>query len=240
MTARLLSPLACLACLGTVLLLLAGCAQPGSVARPSVVRGDTTVRPAEPVPSVVSRGSLVPIQQQAAGQRGLFEERRVMRVGDTLTVILNETTRASKDGGTKASRQSNNTSDLGLRLSSSGSGSATATDIKLGAGAAGTTGFDAKGGSSASNQFSGTITVTVREVLPNGNLNVAGEKQVAVGAEEEVIRFSGVVFPQSMQGSTILSSQVADARIEYRGAGVTDQVQRPGWLSRLFMTYAPN
>jgi lysyl-tRNA synthetase class 2 len=54
------------------------------------------------------------------------------------------------------------------------------------------------------------------------------------------IRFAGVVHPQSVRDNTVLSSQVADARIEYRGAGVTDEVQRPGWISRLFMKYGPN
>lgn len=222
------------------LLALVGCAETASVARPSLVSGETSVRPPVPVPAVSSRGSLVPIQPQTAGSRGLFEERRAIRVGDTLTVILNETTRASKDGGTKASRQSNNSADIGLRINNSSQATSSSNDIRLGASVGGNTGFDSKAGSSASNQFSGTITVTVIEVLPNGNLSVAGEKRLAVGAEEEVIRFAGVVFPQSMQGSTVLSSQVADARIEYRGAGVTDEVQRPGWLTRLFMKYAPN
>lgn len=221
-------------------LVLVGCAETASVKRPSLVTGETSVRPPVPVPAVSSRGSLVPIQPQTAGSRGLFEERRAVRVGDTLTVILNETTRASKDGGTKASRQSSNTADIGLRINNASQGASSSNDIRLGASVGGKTGFDAKAGSSASNQFSGTITVTVIEVLANGNLNVAGEKRLAVGAEEEVIRFAGVVFPQSMQGSTVLSSQVADARIEYRGAGVTDEVQRPGWLTRLFMQYAPN
>ena len=219
---------------------LSGCAQRASVTQPPLVRGETSVRPSEPLPIVASKGSLVPIQAAAAGPRGLFEERRAVRVGDTLTVILNETTRASQDGGTKASRQSNNTTDLGMRLSNSKQGLASTSDTRLGLNFGGNTGFDAKAGSSQSNQFSGTITVTVIEVLLNGNLKVAGEKRLAVGAEEEVIRFAGVVFPQSMQGSTVLSSQVADARIEYRGAGVTDEVQRPGWLTRLFMQYAPN
>lgn len=219
-----------------VLLALTGCAQPASIRQPSIVQGETSVRPPQPAPTVTSAGSLVPVQIASAGQRGLFEERRTVRVGDTITVILNETTRASKDGGTKASRQSNNTADIGLRTSTTGN----ATDTRVGLNAGGNTGFDAKSGSSASNQFSGTITVTVLEVLPNGNLRVAGEKRLAVGAEEEIIRFAGVVFPQNIQGSTVLSSQVADARIEYRGAGVTDEVQRPGWLTRLFMQYAPN
>lgn len=223
-------------CLG----LLSACAGGASSARPPLVSGDTSARPVEAVAVVTSKGSLVPLQTYQAGAKGLFEERRAIRVGDTLTVILNETTRASKDGGTKANRQSNSSTDFGLRMSNSGQSSATSTDIRLGATLSGNTGFDAKAGTTASNQFSGTITVTVLEQLPNGNLKVAGEKRLAVGAEEEIIRFAGVVFPQNIQGSTVLSSQVADARIEYRGAGITDEVQRPGWLTRMFMRHAPN
>jgi flagellar L-ring protein precursor FlgH len=219
---------------------LGGCAGGPSATRPALVQGDTSVRPAVPVAVVASKGSLVPLQTYQAGAKGLFEERRAIRVGDTLTVLLNETTRASKDGGTKANRQSNNSTDVGLRMANNSQASSSSTDIRLGANMSGTTGFDAKAGTSASNQFSGTITVTVLEQLPNGNLKVAGEKRLAVGAEEEIIRFAGVVFPQNIQGNTVLSSQVADARIEYRGAGVTDEVQRPGWLTRLFMQYAPN
>ena len=88
--------------------------------------------------------------------------------------------------------------------------------------------------------ISGTITVTVLEVLSNGNLNVAGEKRLAVGHEEEVIRFGGIVSPSNLQGNSVLSSQVADARIEYRGVGITDQVQIPGILTKLFTRYSPN
>ena len=82
--------------------------------------------------------------------------------------------------------------------------------------------------------------MTVLEVLPNGNLNVAGEKRLAVGHEEEVIRFGGIVSPSTLQGNTVLSSQVADARIEYRGQGITDQIQNPGMLTKLFTKFSPN
>jgi flagellar L-ring protein precursor FlgH len=189
--------------------------------------------------------SLVPASQvNPAPYRGLFEDRRAVRVGDTLTVLLNETTRASKDGGTVASRNSANSVNMGLNAIRNQTGTPNSTSSKralsVGINSAGNTNFDSKAGSSASNQFSGTITVTVLEVLPNGNLNVGGEKRLAVGNEEEVIRFGGIVSPVNLQGNTILSSQVADARIEYRGAGITDEVKNPGWLTKLFVRYSPN
>jgi flagellar L-ring protein precursor FlgH len=168
----------------------------------------------------------------------LFEERRAVRVGDTLTVMLNETTRASKDIGTNARRLSSNSVNAGFNMST---GSASKpTSLNGGLNSNGNTNFDSKGGSSASNQFLGTITVTVLEVLPNGNLNVAGEKRLAVGNEEEVIRFGGIVSPATLQGNSVLSSQVADARIEYRGLGITDQIQTPGMLTKLFARFSPN
>jgi flagellar L-ring protein precursor FlgH len=227
----------------SVVSLLVGCAAPvaqNSANLPSIVRADTSARPAQDSRSA-TKGSLVPVAQiQATSNRGLFEDRRPGRIGDTLMVILNETTRASKLGGTQASRNSNNSMSGNLNLGATvGSGSSNSRDARLGANSTGLTNFDSKGGSSASNEFSGMITVTVMEVLTNGNLVVAGEKRLAVGAEEEVIRFSGVVMPQNIQGGSIPSSMVADARIEYRGAGVTDEVQRPGWFTQLFMRYAP-
>jgi flagellar L-ring protein precursor FlgH len=227
-----------------VLAVLAGCAAPvtqPSANLPSLVRTETSARPTQDN-RAASKGSLVPVAQiQAPSSRGLFEDRRAGRVGDTLMVILNETTRASKLGGTQASRNSNNSMSGNLNMGATvGSGSSNNTrDARLGANTSGLTNFDSKGGSSASNEFSGMITVTVMEVLTNGNLVVAGEKRLAVGAEEEVIRFSGVVMPQNIQAGSIPSSMVADARIEYRGAGVTDEVQRPGWFTQLFMRYAP-
>jgi flagellar L-ring protein precursor FlgH len=230
-----------------LLALLAGCAQApskSSASLPPVVATDTTTRPRALEAPPVSRGSLVPTSMiQNPSHRGLFEVRRPVRAGDTLMVMLNETTRASKLGGTQASRASGNTfgSNANLGLNASGSTSVSrAMDGKLNAGTTGNTNFDSKGGSSASNEFSGMITVTVMEVLLNGNMVVAGEKRLAVGAEEEVIRFSGVVNPQNIQAGSIPSSMVADARIEYRGSGVTDEVQRPGWLTQLFMRHSPN
>ena len=222
----------------SVAAILAGCAELPSASKQSLVNGDTTARPETQAVVSTSKGSLVPTSRPASTtHRGLFEERRAVRVGDTLTVMLNETTRASKDIGTNARRLSSNGLNAGFNIRN---GTAAPTTLNGGLNTNGNTNFDSKGGSSASNQFLGTITVTVLEVLPNGNLNVAGEKRLAVGHEEEVIRFGGIVSPSTLQGNTVLSSQVADARIEYRGQGITDQIQSPGLLTKLFSKFSPN
>ncbi len=234
-----------IALLLSTLAALAGCAELPSANKQSLLGSETTIRPQAQDVVFTSRGSLVPASQtNAAPFRGLFEDRRAVRVGDTLTVLLNETTRASKDGGTMTSRNSANSASVGLNAGTNQSGTTTNStnnrQLSAGVNSNGTTNFDSKAGSSASNQFSGTITVTVLEVLPNGNLNVGGEKRLAVGNEEEVIRFGGIVSPVNLQGNTVLSSQVADARIEYRGAGITDEIKNPGWLTKLFVRYSPN
>ena len=100
--------------------------------------------------------------------------------------------------------------------------------------------FSGKGESAANNTFTGTITCTVIEVLPNGNLLVSGEKLVAINQGEEFIRFSGVVNPANVTTSnTVISTQVADARIEYKANGFIDSAQTMGWLSRFFLTFMP-
>jgi len=223
----------------SVMAILSGCAELPSASKPSLVTGDTTARPSAQETVTASKGSLVPLSKPvSATNKGLFEERRAVRVGDTLTVMLNETTRASKDIGTNARRLSSNGVNAGFNMNTGSTSKPVA--INGGLNTNGNTNFDSKGGSSASNQFLGTITVTVLEVLPNGNLAVAGEKRLAVGHEEEVIRFAGVVSPSTLQGNSVLSSQVADARIEYRGLGITDQIQNPGILTQLFAKFSPN
>ncbi len=100
--------------------------------------------------------------------------------------------------------------------------------------------FEGKGETGSDNMLTGTITVTVVEVLPNGNLLVAGEKQVGVNQNVDVLRFSGVVAPQSIQvDNRVASNKVADARVEFRGRGDVDRAQTVGWLSRFFLSWLP-
>ena len=100
--------------------------------------------------------------------------------------------------------------------------------------------FQGKGGTEASNNFTGTITATVIEVLPNGHLVIAGEKQIGLNKNVEVMRFSGRVDPRSIQaGNTVASSQIADVRIQYKGQGQQAEAQGIGWLARFFLSVLP-
>ena len=100
--------------------------------------------------------------------------------------------------------------------------------------------FDASGAASNTNSFSGSITVTVIDVYPNGNLLVSGEKQIAIGRETQYVRLSGVVNPTFLGvNNQINSTQVADARIEYKGNGPIDEASAMGWLARFFLSIMP-
>ena len=90
------------------------------------------------------------------------------------------------------------------------------------------------------NLFSGTVTATVTAVLPNGNLVVAGEKQIGVNGEVDTLRFSGVVNPLTIQpGNTVSSTQVADARLEAISRSSVDPARVAGFLGRFFLSFMP-
>ena len=96
------------------------------------------------------------------------------------------------------------------------------------------------GGTQAANTFSGSITATVAEVLPNGHLLVTGEKQIGVNHNVDVLRFTGTVDPRAiLPGSRINSDQVADVRVESKGRGPQHEAQTVGWLTRFFFNVSP-
>jgi len=235
--------------LGVLAVFLSGCAATSSTQR-SLVETETTATPSGRAVPPVSAGSLTPASTAINGEyRSLLTGYRASRVGDTLTVVLDELTRATKDGSTTTNREARNRFGAGADLTiydttrRTGAGQLVDDRDRRARGSVdidGSSSFNGSGVSSASNRFVGTISVTVVEVLANGNLRVAGEKRLAVGAEEEIIRFGGVVAPINISRNTVLSSHVADARIEYRGAGATDLAKRPGWLTRFMLRASPN
>ena len=99
--------------------------------------------------------------------------------------------------------------------------------------------FAGKGASDANNLFTGTVAVTVVEVLSNGNLRIAGEKRMGINQGIEYIRLSGIINPDAVVGNSVSSTQIADARLEYRGEGAMAEAQTMGWLARIFLSVLP-
>ena len=208
--------------------LLAGCvttAPPTSVAQPM------TARPEPRNASAPLNGAIYNI----ASMRPLFEDRRARFVGDTITINIAETTQASKKGSTTAERSQSVDMSIdkvtGLPIKSLQGTALSANDTNK---------FGGKGENSSSNAFTGVLTVTVIEVLSNGNLLVSGEKQIGLKEGEEFIRFSGVVNPTTITATnSVQSTQVADARIEFKANGFVDSAQVMGWLNRFFLSFLP-
>lgn len=165
----------------------------------------------------------------------LFEDQRPRHVGDILTIVISEKADASKNSATTSSRSGKLQADLGVTPRILG-GLLQGQNANL----AGDNSLDAKGGANAANVFNGVITVTVIDVMPNGNLVVSGEKQMLINQGTEFIRFSGVVNPNTVVGNnSVLSTQVADARIEYSSKGFIAEAQTMGWLQRFFLNVMP-
>ena len=216
-------------------LLFGGCAQiprEPLVQLPMTARADTQVRPVAPVNGAIYRTGF--------GAQALFEDRRPRYVGDTLTILVSENVNASKNSAVNASRDGSASTALALVPQIIGAIFGDLISSTQDAKANGKNDLSAKGGANATNTFNGTITVTVVEVLHNGNLLVSGEKQILINQGTEFIRFSGVVNPRTVSGNnTVPSTQVADARIEYSAKGYIDEAQTMGWLQRIFLSVLP-
>ena len=198
---------------------------------PTNVHQPMSARPAPRLDTRPATGSIY----QAGASRTLFEDRRARYVGDTMHITITETTSASTKSNTNASKSTSISASVPTVSGLPGKGlQGLALDASSSNSLAG------KGDAAANNVFTGTITVTVIEVLANGNLLVSGEKQVSVGGGTEYIRLSGVVNPYFINAAnTIESTKVADARIEYRESGVISEAQVMGWLARFFLTALP-
>jgi flagellar L-ring protein FlgH len=209
---------------------LAGC----SVVYPRVQLDDAPPQPVLPsVELPPTNGSLF----HAASYRPLFEEHRARVAGDTLTITIQEKVSASAKSTSSIEKKGEVDASIkavpGVRANSFANGRAAAT------GSSSNT-FDGKAGTESSNDFSGVITVLVRQVLPNGHLLIAGEKQIGVNNTVDVLRFTGQVDPRSIQpGNTVTSVQVANVRLEHRGRGQAAEAQAMGWLGRIFLNVLP-
>jgi len=208
---------------------LGGCA---SMATPQVDMLTAVPHTAVPAPlPPPTQGAIF----QVASYRPLFEDRRARLVGDTLTIQIEEQITASQQSTSKIDRASSLSGSIAaLPFASVGSLGRLSSDAKS------DVSTNADGKTNSTNTFAGTITVLVQQVLPNGNLLVAGEKQLGVNQNVDVMRFSGIVNPVTIRaGNVVSSTQIAEARLEQRGRGDIGKVQGFGWLTRFFLSIAP-
>jgi flagellar L-ring protein precursor FlgH len=205
------------------MLALAGCSTTPS----SIVQRPTSARPILADLAPPSNGAIY----QASSYRPLFEDRRGRHIGDMLTISIVEKTAAVKAGASSG----NKTGSVSFAAPGLLQGRLGATVAANGA-----TKFADGDNQSASNTFSGSIGVTVTEVLANGNLIVAGEKQIAMNKGVEFIRFSGMINPDTIQsGNMVSSTVVADARVEYRTNSQIDRAEMTAMASRFFQSLLP-
>jgi len=185
------------------------------------------VAPADLRPPVQSSGSIY----QAGYDMRLFEDHTAKRVGDILTITLQEKTKAIKSANLETKKDTAMSAEV---PSIFGIAASALTGQKIKTTLASKKEFNGEGDADQSNSLTGNISVTVVEVLPNGNLSVRGEKRVTLNQGDEFIRLSGIVRPVDINASNIVTSdKVADVTIMYIGEGAVADSSKMGWMARI-------
>ena len=222
---------------GAASLVVSGCAfnEPPPVELHDQTKPLPATAIAVPQPQAQATGGLF----QANRYRPPFESRRARLVGDLVTIQIAEKVTASQQSSSTVNRDSKMSAGITDLPGLTGGALGTAKKLgKLGVGS--NTDFEGGGGTTSANTFTGSITATVVEVLPNGHLLVTGEKQIGVNQNVDVLRFTGTVDPYLLAPNSIISStQVANVRVESRGRGQQNSAQAIGWLSRFFLSFIP-
>ena len=173
------------------------------------------------------------IYQASAGYAPLIVGNRARGLGDMVTILLLESTSTSKSTAGDTSRDGN----ASIIPPSAGIFSFLNPNA-LNASAGGS--FSGSGSAAQQSQLTGTVTVTIAAIYPNGTAEVVGEKQMSLSQGEEWVQFAGRIRLVDIDAdNTLPSSRVANARIIYGGSGAVQQASRPGWLSRFFNALSP-
>lgn len=184
-------------------------------------------------PAVAQNGSLWPVNR---GERGMFADRKAMQTGDIVTVVVAEAA-AATSAQTKSSSRSSNIEDVVTQFFFDPSVS------KLGThnGALPATNISGSASYSGGGQVNNTQTLTARaavlvaDVLPNGTLVVEGVRVVTFSGETQYVVLHGLVRPDDVSAAnTVLSTNIADARVEFVSQGSLTDAQKRGWLAKLY------
>ncbi|MHB1676845.1 MAG: flagellar basal body L-ring protein FlgH [Sulfuriferula sp.] len=206
--------------------LLAGCA----VVPDSIVRQPMTVKPPQAV-AAPDNGAIY----QVSNYQPLLEDKRPHYIGDIITIMISETNNAGKNASSSGSKSGSVAAGiptmLGLPFKTLQGMSVSASSANKNA---------ATNALTSADNFTSTLTVTVVDVEPNGNLVVRGEKQVSLDTGIEYIRFSGVIDPATISaGNFVSSTQVADAKIEYRSDTRIDKASVMSAMTKFFLSVLP-
>ncbi|HAJ70562.1 MAG TPA: flagellar biosynthesis protein FlgH [Methylophilaceae bacterium] len=210
-------------CLSLMMLMLSACA----ITPDTITKQPNTARPAA-VPSTPAKSGAI---FNNAAYRPLFEDRRPRYIGDIVTINIVENTTATKAGGSSGSKDGKVDSSVDAFLGKA--------IPKATMSASASSSYEDKAAANSSNAFNGSITATVTEVLSNGYLMVSGEKQISLDKGTEFVRFSGVINPDTITtGNVVISTKVADARIEYRTNSKIDAAEIASMFARFFLSMA--
>ena len=166
-----------------------------------------------------------------------FGRGRNYQVGDLVTVLLNESTQAARSQKTDVSREASNTAVPAGVAARVEKAIPLLSGINLNES---TTASSGKGSADQKASLSGSVTVTVIEILANGNMVVRGEKKLGLSEGTEVIQVSGVIRPQDIgPNGTVQSLRLANAQISYRGSGELAAASKPGWGTSGLLKFWP-
>ncbi len=178
-------------------------------------------------PAPATNGSLY--RQNMA--MGLFADSKATRIGDIITIVLQERTASRKSSNIEMIKDNEIAVQPGTVLGTEPS----LGELGLGVDLSAEREFTGEADADQSNQLTGTISVTVTDTLPNGTLVVRGEKWMTLNRGNEYIRISGLVRPDDVTPDNMVSStKIANARITYSGTGDFADSQQMGWVSRFF------
>jgi flagellar L-ring protein FlgH len=180
------------------------------------------------------------IWKGAGTSNTFFLDQRAGFVGDILTIKIVEVSTASE----KASTDTGKTSDVQAGISNlmglETNRFPSSIDPSKMIGASTKNNFSGSGETTRTGSLSATITARIVDVLPNGNLAVEGKRELYVNNEKKEILVQGIVRTKDIAyDNSILSTQIADAKIIYTGIGVVGEKQFPGWLARMVDKFWP-
>lgn len=197
----------------------------------AVQAGEVASAPYES-PPVSDTGSL---WSDSGYKKFLYYDQKAKTVGDLVTVKIVEASQASRTASTSLGRESSIEAGVSALAGIETQVATLRPELKPSAllGATTSNSFKGDGSTTRSGTLTATITARVMEVLPNGNLVIMGQQEVKINNEMQILTIRGIVRPLDIQiNNLVLSTYVADAKIEYAGLGVVQEKQKPGWLSR--------